>query len=137
MDSHPRLRPADGEVARILEPSVEMLLDPASFGRRTLIRDGRPLEVPVFLVDGQRDLGSNRDGDRGVSDAFGLARSVEWVDLTVAPSDELVALEINTTHLGKSIARFRDVLNNAAASQPRDIMMRFPVRRRRHSTTNT
>ena len=58
MDSHPHLHPADGEVARILEPSVEMFLDPESFGRRTLIRDGRPLEVPVFLVDGQEIWGA-------------------------------------------------------------------------------
>ncbi len=52
IDSRPPLHPADGEVARILELPVEAFLDPASFGQRTLVRDGRAIDVPAFLVGG-------------------------------------------------------------------------------------
>jgi 8-oxo-dGTP pyrophosphatase MutT (NUDIX family) len=52
IDSPPSLHPADGEVARILTPPVSAFLDPASFGRRTLLRDGRSIEVPAFFVGG-------------------------------------------------------------------------------------
>jgi 8-oxo-dGTP pyrophosphatase MutT (NUDIX family) len=52
IDHHPPLHPTEGEVARILELPVEAFLDPASFGRRMLDREGRTLEVPAFHVGG-------------------------------------------------------------------------------------
>jgi 8-oxo-dGTP pyrophosphatase MutT (NUDIX family) len=50
IDDRPALSPADGEVARILEVAVESLLDPARFGQRPLLRDGRTIQVPAFLA---------------------------------------------------------------------------------------
>ena len=52
VDRRPILRPALGEVARILEIAVDTLLDPASYGTRPLVRDGRALEAPTVLVEG-------------------------------------------------------------------------------------
>ena len=48
----PALQAADGEVARILEPSIADLMDPARLAWRTLARETGPLEFPVFLVEG-------------------------------------------------------------------------------------
>ena len=39
-------------MARILEIPLASLLGSARFGWRTMIRDGRALQVPVFLVAG-------------------------------------------------------------------------------------
>jgi len=51
VDHRPVLHPSDREVARILEIPIAALLDPARFGRRTMMREGRALEVPAFLVE--------------------------------------------------------------------------------------
>lgn len=48
----PRLRPADSEVARILEIDIETLTDPASMAWRTLTREGRTLHVPTLVACG-------------------------------------------------------------------------------------
>lgn len=50
--SKPDLWPADGEVARILQPSLAHLMDPERIAWRTLTRDTGTLEFPVFLADG-------------------------------------------------------------------------------------
>jgi 8-oxo-dGTP pyrophosphatase MutT (NUDIX family) len=47
----PALQAADGEVARILEPAVADMMDPARLAWRTLPRETGPLEFPVFLVE--------------------------------------------------------------------------------------
>ena len=49
--TRPTLKPADHEVARILEIPLERLMDPASVGWRTMTRDNRSVAVPVFLAD--------------------------------------------------------------------------------------
>jgi len=48
----PALQAADGEVARIVEPSLADVMDPRHLAWRTLARETGPLEFPVFLVDG-------------------------------------------------------------------------------------
>jgi len=48
----PDLRPADKEVARILEVSVDVLMDPANVGWTTLTRDGRTFNVPLLSANG-------------------------------------------------------------------------------------
>jgi 8-oxo-dGTP pyrophosphatase MutT (NUDIX family) len=48
----PELRPADEEVARILEVSVDVLMDPANVGWTTLTRDGRTFTVPMLSAGG-------------------------------------------------------------------------------------
>jgi 8-oxo-dGTP pyrophosphatase MutT (NUDIX family) len=50
IDSRPRLRPADGEVAHILEIAVDDLLDPHAVRRIERERDGIALSVPGFHV---------------------------------------------------------------------------------------
>jgi 8-oxo-dGTP pyrophosphatase MutT (NUDIX family) len=50
-DARPHLQAADGEVARILEPRVDSLMDPGRIGWRTLTRDAGPLDFPAFLAD--------------------------------------------------------------------------------------
>jgi len=52
MDATPSLQPAQGEVARILETPVEALLDPRTLGRRSVVREGRAIEIPSFLGAG-------------------------------------------------------------------------------------
>jgi 8-oxo-dGTP pyrophosphatase MutT (NUDIX family) len=47
-ERRPPLYPADGEVARILDLSVDGLMEPSSVSWRTLERDGRAYEVPIF-----------------------------------------------------------------------------------------
>jgi 8-oxo-dGTP pyrophosphatase MutT (NUDIX family) len=54
----PRLTPSDGEVARILEIDIDRLLDPRSLTSRSLVRDGRELTRPAFLVDGNEIWGA-------------------------------------------------------------------------------
>jgi 8-oxo-dGTP pyrophosphatase MutT (NUDIX family) len=46
----PDLRPSDGEVAQILEPSLDELMDPGGIVWRTLTRDGRTLDFPAFVA---------------------------------------------------------------------------------------
>lgn len=50
VDRRPLLHPADGEVARIVEPSIEALTTPAHLVEREMIREGRSLMVPAFRV---------------------------------------------------------------------------------------
>ena len=57
-DLQPLLRPSDGEVARILQIGVETLMDPVVLGHRTMLRDGRSLRAPAFLVDGEEVWGA-------------------------------------------------------------------------------
>jgi 8-oxo-dGTP pyrophosphatase MutT (NUDIX family) len=44
----PALRPSDGEVARILEASLDDLTAPGSIGWRTMTRAGETFDYPVF-----------------------------------------------------------------------------------------
>ena len=48
----PRLTPSAREVARILEIDIDRLLDARSLTSRSLVRDGRELTLPAFLIDG-------------------------------------------------------------------------------------
>ena len=48
----PALKPSDGEVARILEVSVDELLHPTSLARTVKRRDGASVDVPGFHVSG-------------------------------------------------------------------------------------
>ena len=47
----PALRPADGEVARILEPSLDELLDASCVRLTERTRDGRTLTIPAFHIN--------------------------------------------------------------------------------------
>jgi 8-oxo-dGTP pyrophosphatase MutT (NUDIX family) len=47
----PALQPADGEVARLLEVSVDALMDPARLVVRPLTREGRRFDAPAFVID--------------------------------------------------------------------------------------
>jgi 8-oxo-dGTP pyrophosphatase MutT (NUDIX family) len=49
-DRHPVLRPADGEVAKILELDLDALLAPAALIEVSRERDGIPLVIPGFHV---------------------------------------------------------------------------------------
>ena len=49
--ARPELQPSEGEVARIVEPAVDDLMDPGRVAWRMLRRDLGPLEFPVFLSD--------------------------------------------------------------------------------------
>ena len=46
----PQLTPSDGEVARILEVSVEELLNPRNFVTTQRHRDGVAFSVPAFRI---------------------------------------------------------------------------------------
>jgi 8-oxo-dGTP pyrophosphatase MutT (NUDIX family) len=48
----PALQAAEGEVARIVEPPLAHLMDPARIEWRTMARETGPLEFPVFLAEG-------------------------------------------------------------------------------------
>jgi 8-oxo-dGTP pyrophosphatase MutT (NUDIX family) len=48
--ARPALRPADGEVARILEPALDELLDASCVRSTERVRDGRTLMIPAFHV---------------------------------------------------------------------------------------
>lgn len=50
--SQPSFRPHAGEVARVLDVSLDELCNPATVGARMRRHDGREYEVPYFLVDG-------------------------------------------------------------------------------------
>ena len=50
-DDRPALRPADGEVARILEPSLDELLDASCVRLTERARDGRTLTIPAFHLN--------------------------------------------------------------------------------------
>jgi 8-oxo-dGTP pyrophosphatase MutT (NUDIX family) len=52
LSAKPTLTPSDGEVARILEPSVDDLLSPSTLRETARLRDGRSIRVPAFHVDG-------------------------------------------------------------------------------------
>jgi 8-oxo-dGTP pyrophosphatase MutT (NUDIX family) len=56
--SRPALKPAQGEVARILEMPVDRLMDPASVVWRTMIRDDIDVQVPAFLAEGTEIWGA-------------------------------------------------------------------------------
>ena len=51
-DERPDLQPFDGEVARIVEPPLADLMDPARIAWRTMMREQGSLEFPVFLAEG-------------------------------------------------------------------------------------
>jgi 8-oxo-dGTP pyrophosphatase MutT (NUDIX family) len=55
-DDPPSLRPADGEVARILELSLDELLDAACVRSTQRVRDGRTLTIPAFHVRGDTEI---------------------------------------------------------------------------------
>jgi len=57
-DRRPELRPADGEVASILQIAVDDLLDPACLVSTERNRDGRRLFVPAFHVGGHEIWGA-------------------------------------------------------------------------------
>ena len=48
--TRPVLRPADGEVARIIEPALDELLDASCVRSTKRTRDGRTLTIPAFHV---------------------------------------------------------------------------------------
>ncbi len=48
--TRPPLRPADGEVARIIEPALDELLDARCVRSTERTRDGRTLTIPAFHV---------------------------------------------------------------------------------------
>jgi len=50
--ARPILRPADGEVARIVEVAIDELADPTSVAETERTRDGSTLVVPAFHVAG-------------------------------------------------------------------------------------
>jgi 8-oxo-dGTP pyrophosphatase MutT (NUDIX family) len=56
--TRPRLRPAEDEVANILEVAVDDLLNPAHLRSTDRERDGRRLEVPAFFVAGHEIWGA-------------------------------------------------------------------------------
>ena len=49
--NEPELSPAAGEVARILRVSIDALMDRGSLRRKSIVRDGRSLDVPYFQLD--------------------------------------------------------------------------------------
>lgn len=51
-DGRPELRPADAEVARILDVPVASLLDNSLFAWERLTRDGAEFRVPAFVAEG-------------------------------------------------------------------------------------
>ena len=59
-DARPALRPADGEVARILEPTVDELFDANCVRLTERTRDGRTLTIPAFHVRAH-DTGSEHE----------------------------------------------------------------------------
>lgn len=52
LDAPPALRAADGEVARILDVSVDDLMVADRIVQRTMLREGQPIDRPAFLADG-------------------------------------------------------------------------------------
>jgi 8-oxo-dGTP pyrophosphatase MutT (NUDIX family) len=58
VDAPPVLRPSDAEVARILQVDIDELCAPKNFLTRHRVRDGRPLDVPGFHVQGHEIWGA-------------------------------------------------------------------------------
>ena len=56
--ARPRLTPADGEVAHILDVSLAELLDPSNARSADRQRDGIALRVPAFSVEGHEIWGA-------------------------------------------------------------------------------
>lgn len=56
--TRPDLRPAPGEVERILEVPLEDLLDPAHIRVESWVLRGQPCDVPFFLLDGEKVWGA-------------------------------------------------------------------------------
>lgn len=56
--ARPAMRPADAEVARILEVPLDALLDPARLRTEERVRDGQALLIPGFHVDGHEIWGA-------------------------------------------------------------------------------
>ena len=54
----PALRPAAGEVARVIEVPVADLLDPRALTWQTLHRDGRVYQVPTLVAQGAEIWGA-------------------------------------------------------------------------------
>jgi len=57
-EARPALRPVDGEVARILDVDLEALLDPSKLVHSSREREGIPLTVPAFYVEGHEIWGA-------------------------------------------------------------------------------
>ncbi|MBM3771867.1 MAG: CoA pyrophosphatase [Acidimicrobiia bacterium] len=57
-DTRPLLRPADGEVARVIEIPVGELLDPGAFTWQTLHRGERTFQVPTLVARDARIWGA-------------------------------------------------------------------------------
>jgi 8-oxo-dGTP pyrophosphatase MutT (NUDIX family) len=57
-DSRPALTPADGEVAKILDVTLEALTAPGCVAQTTREREGRTIEVPAFCVAGEEIWGA-------------------------------------------------------------------------------
>ena len=58
IDARPRLSPADGEVARILEVALDALAAPDVVVRTTRERDGHRIDVPAYMVAGEEIWGA-------------------------------------------------------------------------------
>jgi 8-oxo-dGTP pyrophosphatase MutT (NUDIX family) len=58
MNSRPTLRPADGEVARILDITLEEIMAPGCVADTTRERDGRRIIAPAFCVAGHEIWGA-------------------------------------------------------------------------------
>lgn len=57
-EARPSLKPVDGEVARILEVDLDSLLDPSKLIHSSREREGIPLTVPAFHVQGHEIWGA-------------------------------------------------------------------------------
>lgn len=57
-DARPALRPAAGEVARVIEIPVADLFDPRALTRQTIEREGRTYEVPTLVAQGAQIWGA-------------------------------------------------------------------------------
>ena len=57
-ETRPRLRPSDDEVARILEVSIEELIDPGHLHTHARLRDNVALAVPAIHVHGHEIWGA-------------------------------------------------------------------------------
>jgi 8-oxo-dGTP pyrophosphatase MutT (NUDIX family) len=57
-DTRPALSPADGEVARILEVSLEELMAPGCVAQTAREREGQRIEAPAFCVAGEEIWGA-------------------------------------------------------------------------------
>lgn len=58
VEARPALRPADDEVARVIEIPVAELLDPAALTRQARHRDGRVYQVPTLVAQGAEIWGA-------------------------------------------------------------------------------